>query len=104
MKTKDMLAFKQAWSLEEQAQQFCRKVPSKQSGASELLEAAYREWMQVLISTDGKNDAHKYFQKMFLVYGAVYDTSDFPLVSGKSYGTDKLFWTTVLQEIQVKTC
>ena len=48
--------------------------------------------MQVLNSTDGKNDAHKYFQKMFLVYGAVYYvTSDFPLVSGKRYGTDKLF-------------
>lgn len=59
--------------------------------------------MQVLNSVDGKSDAHEYFQKMILVYGAVYDLSDFPLVSGKSCGTDELFWTTGLQEIQVKT-
>lgn len=34
--------------------------------------------MQVLNSVDGKSDAHEYFQKMILVYGAVYDLSDFP--------------------------
>lgn len=45
--------------------------------------------MQVLNSVDGKNDAHEYFQKMILVYGAVNDLSDFPLVSGKSCGTDE---------------
>ena len=42
-------------------------------------------------SVDGKNDTHEDFQKMFLVYGAVYDPSDFPLVSGKSCGTGELF-------------
>ena len=70
---------------------FWRKVPSKQNGASELLEAAYREQVQVLNCTDDKNDGHEYFQKMFLVYGAVYDPCDFPLVSARSFATDRLF-------------
>lgn len=66
-------------------------MPRKQNGASELLEAAYREQVQVLNCTDDKNDGHEYFQKMFLVYGAVYDPCDFPLVSARSFATDRLF-------------
>lgn len=60
---------------------FWHEAPSKQSGASELLEAAYRERVQVLNSTDGKIASHEYFQKMFQVYGVVNDPSDFLLVS-----------------------
>ena len=73
------------------------------SGDSELLEAAYRECMQVLNSVGAKNFWSEHFQKMFLVYGAVYPLDLLALFSKRSCGIEKLFEADMCKNLEVKT-
>ena len=80
-----------------------QRICLQSSGDSELLEAAYRKCMQVLNSVGAKNFCSEHFQKMFLVYGAVYPLDLLALVSKRSCRIEKLFEADMCKNLEVKT-